>query len=181
MRPLFSMFNAVSLVLLSLCALAYKVVQLPPSTPQPPKLTVGATSGVSVVLYFSDTQVRNFVRQTRTVQVAQNVPGAVAQASVKAWAAGPTGSGAVAVVPSGSAVPRVWLRGDHFLVNLPASYADLNYGASGERMLLCSLVRTLLERRGKDVMFLVNTQNVPTLLGHADLSAPYAREDCADE
>ena len=175
------MFNVLSLVLLSLSAALYKVVQLPPATPQPPKLTVGAKVGVPVVLYFSDTQVRNFVRQLRTVQVAQNAPVTVAQAALGAWAAGPSGSGAVAVVPKGSSVPKVWLRGDHFVVNLPASYADLNYGASGERMLLCSVVRTLLEQRGKDVMFLVNAQNVPTLLGHADLHAPYAREDCADE
>ena len=60
-------------------------------------------------------------------------------------------------------------------------YKAYNYGVSGERMLLCSLTRTLLEQRGKDVMFLLAGKNVGTLLGHADLHAPYAREDCSDE
>ena len=181
MRPLFSVFNVVALILLALSALAYKLVQLPPPTPHPPRLQLGERTDVPVTVYFSDTSVRNFVRQPRKVPVTQNTPVALAQATLAAWAAGPGGSGAVAVVPKGSAVPGVWLRGEHFVVNLPASYSKLNYGASGERMLLCSVVRTLLEQRGKDVMFLVNAQNTPTLLGHADLHSPYAREDCADE
>ncbi|WP_425147476.1 GerMN domain-containing protein [Deinococcus sp.] len=181
MRPLFSVFNVVALLLLALCALAYKLVQLPPAAPTPPKLQLAQTSAVPVALYFGDSQVRTLIRQTRSVQVVQKTPVTMAQSALAAWAAGPAGGGAVAAVPKGSAVPTVWIHGEHFVVDLPASYSSLNYGASGERMLLCSLVRTLLEQRGKDVMFLVNAKNVPTLLGHADLHAPYAREDCANE
>ncbi|MFC4453349.1 GerMN domain-containing protein [Deinococcus sonorensis] len=181
MRPLFSIFNVLSLALLGLAALALRMVQAPPATPDPPKLQAANQKQVKATLYFSDSQVQGFVKQVREVLVPQTTPVSVAQATLNAWAAGPQGGGAVAVVPKGSKVPQVWLRGEHFVVNLPQNYTQLNYGSSGERMLICSLTRTLLEQRGKDVMFLVGGQNASTLLGHADLSSPYAREDCAEE
>jgi hypothetical protein len=188
MRPLFSVFNVLALVLLSLSALAYRVVQEPPGTPKAPQLPLAKQKTVQVTLYFSDSQVRRYVRQVREVTVGQDDPVVLAQATLKGWVAGPVKSdgsasdgSALAVVPRTAAVPTVMLRGEHFVVNLPTSYAALNYGVAGERMLLCSLTRTLLEQRGKDVMFLVGGKNADTLLGHADLHAPYAREDCADE
>ncbi|WP_407570996.1 GerMN domain-containing protein [Deinococcus altitudinis] len=187
MRPLFSVFNVLALVLLGLSALAYRMVQEPPAAPKAPQLLLAGQKNVQVTLYFSDSQVRRYVRQVRSVAVSQDDPVVLAQATLKGWVAGPEASGnttngsALAVVPRDSAVPTVMLRGEHFVVNLPGSYAALNYGVAGERMLLCSLTRTLLEQRGKDVMFLVSGKNADTLLGHADLHAPYAREDCADE
>ena len=181
MRPLFSVFNVVALVLLGLAALAYRLVQEPPVAPKAPRLELAAQQTVPVTLYFSDAQVQGYVKQVRDVQVAQDNPVALAQAAARAWAAGPQRSGAVAAVPKGSSAPTVMLRGEHFVVDLPASYAALNYGVAGERMVLCSLTRTLLEQRGKDVMFLLGGKNADTLLGHADLHAPYAREDCSDE
>ncbi|WP_407539259.1 GerMN domain-containing protein [Deinococcus radiomollis] len=182
MRPLFSVFNVLALVLLGLSALAYRVVQEPPAAPKAPQLLLAGQKSVQVTLYFSDSQVRRYVRQVRDVTVSQDDPVVLAQATLKGWAAGPAAGGTtLAVVPRGAAVPTVMLRGEHFVVNLPTSYAALNYGVAGERMLLCSLARTLLEQRGKDVMFLLGGKNADTLLGHADLHAPYAREDCADE
>ena len=185
MRPLFSVFNVLALVLLSLSALAYRVVQEPPAAPRAPQLPLAGQKSVQVTLYFSDSQVRRYVRQVRQVMVAQDDPVVLAQAALKGWTAGPAASSGggttLAVVPRDAAVPTVMLRGEHFVVNLPSSYAALNYGVAGERMLLCSLARTLLEQRGKDVMFLLGGKNADTLLGHADLHAPYAREDCADE
>ena len=183
LRPLFSVFNVLALALLGLSSLAYQVVQQPPPTPRPPRLALAEQQSVQVVIYFSDAKVQNYVQQAREVKVTQDDPVELAQAALNAWAGGPLSParGAVAVLPKGSEVPTVWLRGDHFVVNLPASYSKLNYGVSGERMLLCSLVRTLLEQRGKDVMFLVGAQNSESLLGHADLHAPYAREDCSNE
>jgi len=182
-RPLFSVFNVLALVLLGLSALSLRMVQQPPATPKAPRLELAQLESRKVTLYFSDAQVRGYVRSSRDVQVTQGTPLALAQAAVNAWAGGPgdkPGS-AVAVLPKGSAAPTVWMRGDHFVVDLPQAYTNLNYGVSGERMLLCTLTRTLLEQRGKDVMFLVGGRNADTLLGHADLHAPYAREDCSDE
>lgn len=185
-RPLFSVFNVLALVLLGLSAFFYRLVQQPPATPRAPLLAQTGQQNVKVTLYFSDAQVRGYVRQTREVVARQAGAVALAQAALNGWAAGPSvpegaAQKSLAAVPRGSAVPTVMLRGEHFVVNLPASYAQLNYGVSGERMLLCSLTRTLLEQRGKDVMFLLAGKNADTLLGHADLHAPYAREDCSDE
>lgn len=183
MRPLFSVFNVLSLALLGLSSLAYRVVQQPPPTPKAPRLELASQQKVRVTLYFSDSKVQGYVKQSREVQVSENNPLDLAQAAVKGWTAGPStpNQGAVAAVPKGSAAPGVWLRGEHFVVDLPANYTRFNYGVSGERMLLCSLARTLLEQRGKDVMFLIGGRNADTLLGHADLRAPYAREDCAND
>jgi Sporulation and spore germination len=183
LRPLFSVFNVLALALLGLSSLAYRTVQQPPPTPKPPRLALAAQQSVPAVIYFSDAKVQNFVQQSRELKVTQDDPVALAQAALGAWAGGPLSpqKGAVAVLPKGSDVPTVWLRGEHFVVDLPASYNKLNYGVSGERMLLCSLARTLLEQRGKDVMFLVGGRNSDSLLGHADLHAPYGREDCSNE
>lgn len=179
MRRLFSLFNVVSAALLAAAAYAYQEVQRPPETPRAPALELAEKRDVRVKVYFTDPQVQTLKPETRTVQVTQENPGAVAQAALNAWANGPTASGVLAVVPKGTPAPRVWLRGVHYYVNLPAAYPKLKYGTSGERMLLCTLARTLLETRGQDVTFLVNGQNADTL-GHLDLREPYTRQDCAD-
>lgn len=179
MRRLFSLFNVVSLALLAAAAYAYQEVQRPPQTPAPPKLQLEEKRDVKVKVYFTDAQVQTLKPETRTVQVTQENPTTLAQAALNAWAAGPQTSGALPLVPDGTAAPKVWVRGGHYYVNLPGSYQNLRYGTSGERMLLCTLTRTLLETRGQDVTFLVDGQNVDTL-GHLDVREPYTRQDCAD-
>ena len=52
-------------------------------------------------------------------------------------------------------------------------------GTSGERMLLCTVTRTLLELKGQDVTFLLGGKNVDTL-GHLDLREAFTGQDCAD-
>jgi Sporulation and spore germination len=184
-RPVFSLFNVLALALLVLSSLAFRWVQQPPAPPKAPKLALAEQTAVPMTLFFSDSQVRGYVKQSREVQVTQQTPVVLAQASLKSWVAGPapvtTGQKVLPAVPRGSDVPTVWLRGEHFVVDLPESYSKFNYGVSGERMLVCSLTRTLLEQRGKDVLFLVGGQNAQTLLGHVDLISPFTREDCADE
>ena len=129
--------------------------------------------------YTPDPQVRALKMEVRTLQVTQKDVGTLAQAALNVWAQGPNTSGSLPVVPKGTPAPRVYLRGAHYYVNLPDAYLRLKYGTSGERMLLCTLTRTLLETRGQDVTFLVGGQNVDTL-GRLDLREPYTRQDCAD-
>ena len=81
---------------------------------------------------------------------------------------------------TGTPSPKVYLRGQHYYVDLPEAYTKLRYGASGERMLLCTLTRTLIEQKGQDVTFLVAGQNVEAL-GRMDLTQPFTASDCADE
>lgn len=179
-RRLFSLFNVISAALLAAAALAYQAVQRPPTAPEAPKLQLAERTAMKVEVYFTDPQVRAMKPETRTVQVTQSNPRAVAQAALNVWAAGPNNPAHLAVVPAGTAPPKVYLRGLHYYVDLPAAYANLRYGASGERMLLCTLTRTLLDKRGEDVTFVLDGQPVDTL-GQINLREPFTRQDCADE
>lgn len=180
MRRLFSLFNVVSAALLAAAAYAYQEVQRPPQVTAPPRLELEEKRDVKVKVYFSDAQVQTLKPETRTVQVIQENPGTLAQAALNVWASGPQASGSLRLVPEGTAAPKVWVRGAHYYVNLPAAYGKLRYGTTGDRMLLCTLARTLLETRGQDVTFLVDGKNVDTF-GHLDVREPYTRQDCADQ
>ena len=179
MRRLVTPINILGLLLIVLALFARNWVSAPLPTPVAPVLQLEAVQPQKVTLYFSNKQVDGFVTETRTLEVEGKAPGKLAQAQLAAWLRGPLKGQGLRVVPQGSAAPDVWVRGPHFYVNLPASYAQFNYGLSGERMIVCSLTRTLLESTGQDVLFLVGGQSAPTLLGHLDLTRPYAKTDCA--
>ena len=182
LRKLFSLFNVMALLLLLAAAYAYQVVQKPQATPEMPKLEMAALHPVKVTVYYSDPQVQNLKAVSRTVQVTEEDPGTLAQAVAGAWAEGPGSgvSGVLPVVPKGTPAPRVYVRGLHYYVDLPAAYTKLNYGTSGERMLLCSLTRTLLEKHGQDVTFLIDGEARESL-GRLDLNDAFTRQDCQDQ
>jgi len=180
MKRLFSLFNVVSAALLAAAAYAYGEVQRPVQPPALPRLELQERRNVKVKVYFTGSQVQGLRAETRTVQVTEENPGLLAQTAVNTWAKGPQTGGLLPLVPKGTPAPQVWLRGTHFYVNLPESYRDLRYGTSGERMLLCSLARTLLEARGQDVTFLVAGKNAD-VLNRMDLTEPYTRQDCGDQ
>lgn len=180
MKRLFTPINLLGLLLLIGSLVLRNSVSQPPSSPKPPELQLEVVQPITVTLYFSNDKVDSFVAEDRSVDVEGKSPGKVAQAELVAWARGPLKGKGLRVIPQGSAVPDVWVRGPHFYVNLPASYGQFNYGVSGERMILCSLTRTLLDKTGKDVLFLVGGQSAATLLGHMDLMRPYVKTDCQD-
>lgn len=178
-RRLLSLFNVLSLLALAAAAYTYQVVQRPADLPTLPKLELLERHGVKLKVYYSDQQVKTMKAVSRTVQVVEENPTSLAQAALNAWAQGPQQGEALAVVPAGIAAPRVYVRGKHYYVDLLPAYDKLNYGSSGERMLLCTMTRTLLERGGDDVTFLLNGKAVDTL-GHIDLRRAFTRADCAD-
>lgn len=180
MKHLFSLFNVVSAGLLFVAVMAWQAVQRPPVTPDAPTLQLAQRTAVPVKVYFTDAQVQRLVPESRTVQITQRNPAAVAQAALGVWAAGPSQAGHLGAVPKGTPPPKVYVRGLHYFVDLPASYAQLRYGTSGTRMLLCTITRTLLDTRGQDVSFVLNGQVVETL-GQIDLREPFTRQDCADQ
>lgn len=182
LRKVLSLFNVLALLLLLAAALIYQVVQRPAPTPQLPTLELTEVHPVKLTVYYSDPQVQALKAVTRTVQVAEETPSALAQAALDAWGEGPgnDSGGALPVVPAGTPVPRVYVRGLHYYVDFPAAYGKLNYGTSGERILLCSLTRTLLEKRGQDVTFLLDGKDIDTL-GHLDLRDAFTRQDCLDQ
>lgn len=179
LRALLSPFNVIAALLALLAYGASLWVQRPLAVPSPPEVRQ-SLSTVSVNLFFATPEMDAYFKQARSLEVHDNLPQQLAQASLKAWVEGPQDAGGrgLAVVPAGSEVPRVWSRGQHYIVDLPQSYSALNYGASGERMLLCSITQTLLAVRGQDVQFLVGGKAASTLLGHMDLRTPYTRADC---
>ncbi|WP_412029471.1 GerMN domain-containing protein [Deinococcus yunweiensis] len=180
MKRVLSLFNVLCAALLAVAVLASQAVQRVPPTPEPPALQLAERSVLSVKVYFTDPQVQRVLPETRTIQVTQRNPAAVAQAALAVWAAGPAQAGHLGAVPRGTPAPKVYLRGTHYFVDLPTTYGNLRYGTSGERMLLCTITRTLLETRGQDVTFVLNGQPVETL-GHMDLREPFTRQDCADQ
>lgn len=180
LRRLMSLFNVVAAALLIAAFLALQAVQKPPEAPTPPQLQLAERTPLKVKVYFTDPQVQTLKPETRTVQVTQTNARMVAQAALNVWAQGPFNRALLGVVPAKTAAPKVYLRGQHFFVDLPAEYANLRYGSSGERMLACTITRTLLEERGQDVTFLLAGQNVDSL-GHIDLREPFTRQDCADQ
>ncbi len=179
MKRLFTPINILGLLLLLSSLYLREWVSKPAPAPSPPELQLELMQPLNLTLYFSNTQVDDFVTEDRSVQVEGKSPGKIAQATLSAWARGPLKGKGLRAVPQGSAVPDVWVRGPHYYVNLPTSYTQFNFGVSGERMVICSLTRSLLEKTGKDVLFLVGAQSSPTLLGHMDLRRPYTKADCA--
>lgn len=181
LKRFFSLFNVLALLLLLVAAYLLQVVQRPPATPALPSLQLTEQHPVKLAVYYTDRQVQALKAVTRSVDVTEETPSALAQAAVNAWALGPQGSAddVLPVVPAGTPAPRVYVRGLHYYVDFPAQYGKLNYGTSGERVLICSLTRTLLEKRGTDVTFLMDGQNIDTL-GHLDLRDAYTRQDCLD-
>lgn len=182
LRKLFSLFNVLALLVLLAAAFALNFVQRPAALPELPKLELTEVHPVKMKVYYTDKQVQSIKGIDRTVDVAEETTSALAQAATNAWARGPGGDGndVLAVVPAGTPAPRVYVRGVHYYVDLPAAYSKLNYGTSGERVLLCSLTRTLLEKRGQDVTFLLEGKNIETL-GHLDLRDAFTRQDCMDQ
>ena len=179
LRRMLSLFNVLSLLALGAAAYAYQVVQRPAPLPTLPRLELLERHGVKLKVYYSDRQVKTMKAVTRTAQVVEENPTSLAQAALNVWAQGPQQGEALAVVPAGTDPPRVYVRGKHYYVDLLPAYGKLNYGSSGERMLLCTMTRTLLERGGDDVTFLLSGKAVDTL-GHIDLRRAFTRADCAD-
>ncbi|WP_420596526.1 GerMN domain-containing protein [Deinococcus sp.] len=172
--------NILGLLLLALAIGLRSWVANPPPPPSPPALQLEAVQPLDVTLSFPNTQADGFVTETRTLQVEGKSPGKVAQAAAAAWARGPLSGRGLRAVPQNSDAPEVWVRGPHYVVSLPRSYAQLNLGVSGERMVICSLARTLLAASGQDVLFTFGGAATPTLLGHLDLRRPFTQADCAE-
>lgn len=173
-----SLFNVLSLLLMIGAYILLQQVQRPPPIPELPQLELAKKHKIKMKIYYSDSEVQNPKLVERDVDVTEEDAVSLAQAALKAWAAGPPATdGIMPVVPVGTAAPQVFLRAPHFFVNLPAEYANLKYGTSGERMLICSITRTLLEQRGETVTFLVSGKNVDTL-NHLDLRKAFTRKDC---
>ena len=181
MKHLFSFFNVLSAILLALAVAAIGWVNRPPPTPEVPNYVLSERQPVEVQVYYLDPGGQKLVAEKRNVPVVQGDqnPQGIAEAALAVWNQGPSDGKLKSAVPADLPVPKVWLRSDNYFVSLPEEYRNLGYSVSGEYLMLCSVTRTLLEKQGLDVTFLVNGKNVPTI-GHMDLRQPLTRQDCKD-
>ena len=181
MKNVFSFFNVLAAGVLALTVAAMSWVNRPPPTPEVPNYVLSERLPVEVPVYYLDAGGQKLVSEKRNVPVVQGDQNAqgTAEAALTVWSQGPSTAGLKAAVPAKLPVPRVWLRGDNYFVSLPAAYRDLGYSVSGEYLMLCSMTRTLLEKQGLDVTFLVEGKNVTTI-GQVDLRQPLNRQDCKD-
>lgn len=181
MRNLFSVFNVLAAALLAVALAALAWVNRPPPRPEVPSYVLSERLSVEVPVYYLAKDGQHLMSEPRNVPVVQgdqNVQG-VAAAALTVWNQGPAGDSALPVVPAGLPAPSVWVRGDNYIVSLPKEYAELHPSASAEYLMLCSLTRTLLEKQGLDVTFLVAGENKPAL-GAIDLRQPLTAQDCKD-
>lgn len=181
MKHLFSFFNVISAALLLLAFWAVGWVNRPPPTPEVPNYVLSERVPVEVPVYYPAKSGGKLTSEPRNVPVVQGDqnPQGIAEAAITVWSQGPKNTALGAAVPAVLPVPKVWLRGDNYFVDLPKEYRTLNSSVSGEYLMLCSLTRTLLEKQGLDVTFLVTGKNVTTL-GAVDLRQPLTRQDCKD-
>lgn len=88
---------------------------------------------------------------------------------------GPQAPGEAAIVPAGAAAPTVFLRDTTAYVDLPAAYAQLDYGTVAETNLIYGMATTLLEfKEVGAVKFLLGGKDVESL-GHLSLVDPFKR------
>ncbi|MBB6096718.1 hypothetical protein HNR42_000130 [Deinobacterium chartae] len=183
MKKLLTPFNIIAALLLLLAGGAYFWAARPAPIPEPAQRNEQPRAQAqTVALYFSDAQAERLRTERRSVQPEARDAAALAQAALAALVSGPRNPDLVALVPKDSQTPQVYLRGTHYYVDLPDAYGKLRYGSSGETMLVCGIVRTLLDlppaSSERDVTFLVDGENAETLLGHMDLQDPFRAEDC---
>lgn len=127
---------------------------------------------VTVQLYFPKADGASFVLEQR--QVTLSATQTPYQAALDQLAAGPRQSG-VAVIPAGTPAPRVFVASGTAYVDLPQVYTHLNYGLSGDTLLIYSIANTLLATGGvNEVRFMIGGR--PTVnLGPLSLVDPISK------
>lgn len=175
MRRVFSFTNFLGLLVLIVGVFTLQATQSSSGTRQlnlPSDLEPGGPK-VFKLHYSKETQ-DGMVLEARTVTVEQgeDLLGRAIQELIKP----PTTVGAAPLVPVGTPVPTVFLREDTAIIDLPAQYANLNYGIAQESALIYGMASTLLEfKEVKQVKFLLQGKGVESL-GHISLVDPFQRQ-----
>ena len=123
-------------------------------------------------LYFAKPDATGFLIENREVTLG---PGElVYQRALKEVVRGPS-QGAAPIVPRGTPVPTVYVRGNVAYVDLPEAYGRLGLGTTGETLLVYGLAYTVIDQGPvEEVRFLYRGQPATTL-GHLSLLEPVRR------
>lgn len=179
-RQMLTPFNIISAAVFVLVFLAYVAVNQPFEVPTIVRPDDGSRNqNITVKLYFSNTTAQGFRIENRTLTIRKSDMGNLGQVAINTLFQGPKESGSLALVQQKLVAPMVMANSGHYFVDFPLTWRTLNYGASGENLLLCAVSNTLLGLNGaKDVTFLIDGQPNQSLMGHVDLSAPFDKDSC---
>ena len=141
---------------------------------------------ISAVYYFIDKT--NFIEKEKTVKLYFSTSDAMYlaaeervikgrnlyKAALNALIEGPTDSSLSKTIPEGVKVLNISKNNDTIQVDFSEEIAKNHWGgSSGERLTVYSVVYTLTQFKGvKQVKFLIEGEEVETLVGHMDLTVP---------
>ncbi|MBI5710889.1 MAG: GerMN domain-containing protein [Candidatus Eisenbacteria bacterium] len=167
----------VALILAVLAWLAWRIVRRAENAvvARPAASDSIGTGFRSAQLFFVARPGDSLVSESREM-IEQAAPHDRVAALVTELAHGPSGPGAVAVLPPGTAALRVYLD-DRGLLTLdlsPAFREGFRGGSSGEYLVVASLVRTISANlpEVKKVLLVCGGMPLPTLGGHLPLDRP---------
>ena len=154
--------------------------KLPPKPPQPKhssdkKDEMGQAKKMNVKVYYPDESGLRLVGVNREVEVGNSEN--KYKAAVEAVMTPPKEKNLTKVVSNNSSLISVDVKDGTAMVNLSKNIKiGFVGGSTGEELLIGSVVNTLTEfKEVNEVRFLIDGQEVETLSGHMDLSAPIKR------
>src|SRR6056297_2555020 len=123
----------------------------------------------TVNLYFATTDAMYLETEERTIK-GRNLY----KEAVNALITGPTDSDLAKTIPEGVKVLNISKKNDTIRVDFSEEIVKNHWGGSaGERLTVYSIVHTLAQFKGvKQVKFLIEGEEVETLVGHMDLTVP---------
>jgi len=123
----------------------------------------------SVDLYFSTKDAMYLEAENRTIK-GRNLY----KEAVNALIEGPTDSNLSKTIPEGTKVLNVSRNNDKIQIDFSKEIIENHWGGStGERLTVYSIVNTLAQfDKIREVKFLIEGEEVDTLVGHMDLSRP---------
>lgn len=172
MKRLVTPFNVLALLILLAAVWANTAVQRPREAIVAPQLSTANLSAVKATLFFASEQ-GGLGSEERELNVASGERPVVAQGALEAWAAGPQSP---ELLRLGSGSLGLFLRENHYFVNLGPQSMPADLGPAGEMNELCAIARTLLALGGSDVTFLMNGSVAG--LRYVALDEPIRAADC---
>ncbi|MCF8001060.1 MAG: GerMN domain-containing protein [Halanaerobiales bacterium] len=123
----------------------------------------------SIDLYFSTKDAMYLAAENRTIK-GRNLY----KEAVNALIDGPTDPNLSKTIPKGTKVLNVSRNNDRIKINFSKEIIENHWGGStGERLTVYSIVNTLSQfDKIREVKFLIEGEEVDTLVGHMDLSRP---------
>lgn len=123
-----------------------------------------------IVLVFADKELMDNYKETRIIKYTneEDLP----KLALEEWKKGPVNSKLQSIVPKDATIQSIKKQNDGAVVSFSPEIKNANLGSTGEGFLV-DQVATILSQFGyKNTKFLIDGQEVETLLGHVDTTRP---------